>query len=257
MNLDNKNLAWFMIIPGWIIGGFIGAVASFFLAREFLGSSNTKDSTKSKNQTHKKTEFKISYELALLKLSSLLINVDGKVDKNEVNYVKNYFNSTFGEYKSKTLFKDLKERDVSNNIKVLCQIINSELSSSKHYSIIMFLFKIAEADGKIHSSEENFIKSVAFNLNFSTSRYEEIRNQFIKTKKRSSKKYDSKTIDCLSVLGLKGGATQEEVKSAYRKMAKEFHPDKLAGMSEGIINLAKEKFQSIQSAYEYLNKYYV
>ena len=38
---------------------------------------------------------------------------------------------------------------------------------------------------------------------------------------------------------------------------KEFHPDKLSGMSQGIQDLAKEKFQLIQEAYEYLNKNYV
>ena len=45
-------------------------------------------------------------------------------------------------------------------------------------------------------------------------------------------------------------------KSAYRTLAKEYHPDKLAGMSDGIKNLAKEKFQLIQESYEYLNKNY-
>ena len=49
----------------------------------------------------------------------------------------------------------------------------------------------------------------------------------------------------------------DEIKKAYRSLAKEYHPDKLTGMSEGIIKLAKEKFQLIQNSYEYLNKNYV
>ena len=67
----------------------------------------------------------------------------------------------------------------------------------------------------------------------------------------------TKVIDALKILGLKEGASKDDIKSAYRKLAKEFHPDKLAGMSEGIIKLAKEKFQEIQSSYEYLNNNYV
>ena len=47
-----------------------------------------------------------------------------------------------------------------------------------------------------------------------------------------------------------------EIKSAYRTLAKEFHPDTLSGMSKGIQDLAKEKFQLIQEAYEYLSKNY-
>ena len=66
-----------------------------------------------------------------------------------------------------------------------------------------------------------------------------------------------KIIDSLNVLGLKPGVTLVEIKKSYRSLAKEFHPDKLSGMSQGIINLAKEKFLLIQDSYEYLNKNYV
>ena len=69
-------------------------------------------------------------------------------------------------------------------------------------------------------------------------------------------KYDQKTMQSLGVLGLKGGVSTQEIKSAYRTLAKEYHPDKLAGMSDGIKNLAKEKFQLIQESYVYLNKNY-
>ena len=41
-----------------------------------------------------------------------------------------------------------------------------------------------------------------------------------------------------------------DVKKAYRKMVKKYHPDKLQGLGEEHLKGAKEKFQSIQSAYE-------
>ena len=63
--------------------------------------------------------------------------------------------------------------------------------------------------------------------------------------------------DYYDVLGLSKSSSSSEIKKAYRKLAKEYHPDKLSGMSEGIINLAKEKFQLIQESYEYLTKNYV
>jgi DnaJ like chaperone protein len=40
------------------------------------------------------------------------------------------------------------------------------------------------------------------------------------------------------------------VKSAYRKMVKKYHPDKLQGLGEEHLKGANEKFQSIQAAYE-------
>lgn len=49
------------------------------------------------------------------------------------------------------------------------------------------------------------------------------------------------------VLGLNEDATQDEIKSAYKKYVVKFHPDKHNGDS-----FFKERFQEIQEAYDYL-----
>ena len=53
------------------------------------------------------------------------------------------------------------------------------------------------------------------------------------------------------ILGLDKGATLDEIKSAYRKYAAKFHPDK-----HGDDEFFKERFQEIQEAYEYLLEHY-
>ena len=57
-----------------------------------------------------------------------------------------------------------------------------------------------------------------------------------------------------SILGLQPNATNDEIKKAYRKMAVEYHPDKVSYLGEDIQNSAKEKFQKINEAYESLKK---
>jgi len=52
--------------------------------------------------------------------------------------------------------------------------------------------------------------------------------------------------DYYKVLGLSPGATEKQIKTAYRKLALKYHPDR--NQSPG----AKKKFQEITSAYEYL-----
>ena len=101
------------------------------------------------------------------------------------------------------------------------------------------------------SKEDLFIEDVAAKFVVSKDRLQTIRNQFIKTK-TASKTNSQKIFDSLNVLGLKTDASSADIKSAYRNLAKEYHPDKLTGMSAGIQDLAKEKFQMIQEAYEYL-----
>ncbi|MBR0100525.1 MAG: DnaJ domain-containing protein, partial [Treponema sp.] len=54
-------------------------------------------------------------------------------------------------------------------------------------------------------------------------------------------------MDYYSILGVQKTATADEIKSAYRKLAFKYHPDKNPGDKA-----AEEKFKSINAAYEVL-----
>src|ERR1700688_2734439 len=57
------------------------------------------------------------------------------------------------------------------------------------------------------------------------------------------------------ILGVPQTASKDEIKKAYRKLAQDFHPDKLAGIPPAVLKLAEEKFKDVQEAYEILTKH--
>ena len=88
------------------------------------------------------------FELSLLRLSSLLIKADGKVNEAEVIAVRNFFSRTFGNSKANRLFKELKNSPpISNNLDQIVNDIKSRVEPSKLFIIIQFLFSVAIADG--------------------------------------------------------------------------------------------------------------
>ncbi|MGB0734058.1 MAG: DnaJ domain-containing protein, partial [Pontibacterium sp.] len=66
----------------------------------------------------------------------------------------------------------------------------------------------------------------------------------------------AKLDDAYKVIGVEPEATDAEVKRAYRKLMSQHHPDKLVakGLPEEMMQVAKEKSQEIQAAYELIKQ---
>ena len=56
------------------------------------------------------------------------------------------------------------------------------------------------------------------------------------------------------ILELEKGATPQDIKKAYRRMAKKYHPDKVQHLVPEHQKGAEEKFRNVQEAYEQLQK---
>ncbi len=65
---------------------------------------------------------------------------------------------------------------------------------------------------------------------------------------------DETTDDPYAVLGVGPGADQGEIRKAYRRLAAQYHPDKVAHLGEEFRRLADKKFKAIQAAYETLKR---
>ena len=60
--------------------------------------------------------------------------------------------------------------------------------------------------------------------------------------------------DPYTVLGISRTASEEEIKKAYRKLVRQYHPDKVAHLGDEFKALAEERFKQIQQAYQEITK---
>jgi tetratricopeptide (TPR) repeat protein len=60
--------------------------------------------------------------------------------------------------------------------------------------------------------------------------------------------------DCFKILGVTRSATIEEIDKAYRRKAKEYHPDRVSHLGEKLKVVAAREFERIQVAYNMLSR---
>lgn len=79
------------------------------------------------------------------------------------------------------------------------------------------------------------------------------------SQRTSSESQDDRTVNDrqapqspYEVLGVSPSASRDEIKTAYRKLANQYHPDKVAHLGEELQALADQRFKEITQAYEQL-----
>ncbi len=187
-------------------------------------------------------------------------------------HITKYFpGNTFDVYhKIKTYYK---ERIVISSVTDWLNI-NAD-DDFKKSNLLYFLAGIAAVDGEIKANELDFLKELTRLFNLSESELESVlhsysyyeqkkqqeaqenyqKQQQQQSSSRPTYNYSASMLESsLKILGLSNGATIDEVKSAYRKLAKLNHPDRFMNEDQAHQKIAHERFLKIQEAYEYVLK---
>ena len=229
------------------VGFFIGSLIDRTTSKS--GASNSSGGRKGGFQDafeyYRQQSSRFDIQTMLMALSASVMKADGKVLKIELDFVKRFFTSQFGNRFTSEHLQILKNFLDSDKIPLqeICADIRTRMPSEVRVQLIHYLFSIAKADGDVAPAEMNIIQKIATMLGVSAVEFESVKNMFYRNVDSDYK-----------ILGVESSVTDEEVKKAYRKMAISFHPDKVATMGEEYQKGAKEKFQQIQDAYEAIKK---
>lgn len=121
----------------------------------------------------------------------------------------------------------------------------------------------AYADGDLTVSERDVLHSISTHLGINRVQFEIIHQRiraqmrFAEGRQQSATRAAASNLDnAYQVLGVEKGASDAELKKAYRRLMSQHHPDKLVakGLPEEMMAIAKEKTQDIQQAYEQIQK---
>ncbi|GAL70137.1 TerB family tellurite resistance protein [Jejuia pallidilutea] len=243
---------------GWSFGGPIGAIIGLAIGSVIDSMANGSDNPligERKSTTGRRTTYRSpnkqrpqtqsgDFEVSLLVLASVVIKADGKQDQRELDFVRQQFVNMYGKDRANhafKLFKGISKQHIS--LRPVCLQIKQMMDHPSRLQLIHFLFGIAKADGTVTQDEERQIYTIAGYLGISTKDYESIKAMFYNSKDNAYK-----------ILEIEKDATVDEIKRAYRKMAKKYHPDRVIHLGKEHQEGAEEKFRQVQEAYEQLQK---
>ena len=235
-------IKWILAILGYSYLRFPGALLGFFVGGAIERLYNPSSSWIKVRTQNLNPEI---FQLNLLALAATIIKADGIVKKQELQFVRNFFISNYGPQKARTIFEKFNEeiKKDKQNISDLTEIFIKQAQYETRLQILHFLFGVANADGVVSQTELTKVEQISAALGIRQSDMQSIKAMFIKD------------IDnAYTILEIISSATDDEVKKAYRTMAKKYHPDKLRSKDPALIKGAKEKFQNVQEAYEVIQK---
>lgn len=233
-------------VAGFAVGGPLGAIIGAVAGHHVI-DRNTQGVPRIGN-----AEKQIAFTTAVIVLAAKMAKADGQVTRDEVIAFKQLFRIPPDEAAAVGRIFDEAKRSADGYEPYAEQIADMfRYEWSVLEELIGALFHIAKADGHIHPNELQYLHRVALLFGFSERDFERLRTIYLSGWQGQGGQ-TQKADDAYDILGVARNQSDDEIKTAYRKLARENHPDMLTakGMPKEFVELANEKLATINDAYD-------
>ena len=209
---------------------------------------------------------------ALMALAATVAKADGQVTKEEVNIIRRFVTQNFriapselNRYEGAFNYGKNHPEEIDEYIRILKSYHHQrDFIMSISYLLVMMSVK----NGTISVKEEQLVRKIILELGLSPYEYESIKRYIVGQMSGVGTNYsgargsaynqglskEGQIEKYTKVLGVPKNADESMIKKAYRKLAKEYHPDKVMseGMPDEYVEYANKRFSEISHAYEQL-----
>lgn len=189
----------------------------------------------------------VAFTIAVIALGAKMAKADGKVTRDEVTAFREVFHIPESEEANAARLFNMARTDIAGFEDYAAKIAAMfEGADNTLCDLMEGLFHIALADGVYHPGEDEFLQKVAEIFGFDGPRFSRIRAQFVPDADR----------DPYEVLGVDPETPLADIRSAWRSLVRETHPDRMIarGVPEEAVKLAEKRMVAINRAWEQINE---
>ena len=196
------------------------------------------------------TRRRVAFSVAMIALSAKMAKADGVVTPDEVAAFEQIFQIPDQERANVARLYNLAKSDVAGyhayaeKLSTLCG--SGEAGCPVLEDILDGLFHIAKADGAIHDNELQFLGDVAEIFGLSETRFETLLARHVDLGDR----------DPYQVLGVARDAPLATIRSAWKKLVRDNHPDMLVarGLPEEFVRIGTERVAALNAAFDMIER---
>lgn len=258
---------------GFLLGGYISFKLSGGLLGQLSGFGNVGGIG---GMAGLKTEKQSAFFETVFTLMGKLAKADGRVSETEIAHVESFMKqlNMSADNRKQAIAHFKTGSKIGYDASPLIQNFNRITTTSPNLKqmLMVYLTRVAAADGGLHQKESEVLRDIAQQMGYSAQAFEQLmamlqgQDQFAggryhQNQQRSGYSTNrpnsySEIDSAYKALGVKKDNTDSEIKKAYRRLVREYHPDKLMGqgLPEEMIKEATERSQEIQTAYDIIKK---
>ncbi len=193
-------------------------------------------------------------------LVNILVNIskiDGVVTKEEVATIQRFFQLNLGYNQTKMLWvKDLIKEAISSEatLEALLEEFRSTFTYEPRLILLELVYQILYTKPVVPEDELQIARNIASYLDISVYDQRTIEAKYKYRNQQQQTTTAAAESRNFEILGLESGASQDEIKKAYRKLSMKYHPDKVRHLGDEFKDIAEKKMKEINAAYDYFKK---
>ncbi|MGK0271309.1 MAG: DnaJ like chaperone protein [Cocleimonas sp.] len=257
--------SFFAGFVGFFVGGFISFKLSGGILGQLSGFGNVG------GITGIKTEKQSIFFQTVFTLMGKLAKADGRVSEVEIAHVEKFMTqlnmSPTNRKKAIGHFQAGAKADYEIDAIIEKFLSVTANSPNLKQMLMVYLLRVAAADGQLNQKETDLMREVSMKVGYSEQQFAQLlamlqgQDQFAGGQyQRGGSASNYRSVDAVAAayqaLGVSKDDSDSDIKKAYRRLVREYHPDKLMGqgLPEEMIKEATERSQEIQTAYDTIKK---